>query len=110
MADSTHVNTETKGGATQLRGIGIYPEDSEHPPCGGALEERTTRRKGATGSKTTLEATETNYIDQVYPLGLVLASVMCAKGPVGLLLLVCFFPPWESITVHKEMLTIKCVH
>lgn len=34
---------------------------------------------------------------------------MCKEGPADFLFSVCFFP-CESITFHKELLTIKRVH
>lgn len=94
-------------------GKGDLTRDSEHPPSGAdVLGGRTTMREDhwLLEVKPLWKPAKTNYRKQVCHLRLVLASLMCTKWSVDLMLLACFFPLGRSITVHKEMLTIKCVH
>lgn len=93
MNRPTEVLPDTKGKGESNRRL-------EHPPNGDRCARREDHR--LLEGKPLWKPAKTNYRKQVYHLQLVLASVMCTKGPVGLVLLACFFPLGSPLPFTKK--------
>lgn len=103
-----HVNTELVGiywWTDQqrcypiLKGKGIEPETRTPSQWG-----RCARREDhwLPEVKPLWKPAKTNYRKQVCHLGLVLASVVCTKRPVDLVILACFFPLGSPLPFTKK--------